>query len=277
MSRRTITSSQNPRIKDAAHLRTARQRKKQHRCVIDGIREVGRALDAKVRLTDAFVCGELRHGSDCQQLLERIEHSGASVWQVTPEVFEKLAFGQRAEGVVAVAETPERSLANLPETGDGLIAVVCGVEKPGNVGAILRSADGAGVSAVIVADGGTDLFNPNCIRASLGTIFTQPIATATTAETLAWLREHGYRIFAARLDATQDYTTVDFRGRTAIVLGGEAEGLPAAWHADDITAVKLPMQGAADSLNVSATAAVLFYEALRQRSSGDNAAKSWSN
>lgn len=265
MNRRTITSSHNVRVKDTVRLRTARQRKKQNHFVIDGVREVSRALDGGVRLVDVFVCEELCHGEECRQLLERLDRSGPVLWDVPSEVFEKLAFGQRAEGVVAVAETPDRSLANLPETGEGLIAVVCGIEKPGNVGAILRSADGAGVSAVIVADGGTDLFNPNCIRASLGTIFTQPIATASTAETLAWLRERGYRIFTARLDATQEYATVDYRGRTAIVLGGEAEGLPAAWHADDITPIKLPMQGAADSLNVSATAAVLFYEALRQR------------
>jgi TrmH family RNA methyltransferase len=276
MNRRIITSSHNIRVKDTVRLRTARQRKKQSHFVIDGVREVARAIEGGVRLIDVFVCEALCHGEECRQLLDMLERSGAALWDVPPEVFEKLAFGQRAEGVVAVAQTPQRPLANLPATGDGLIAVLCGIEKPGNVGAILRSADGGGVSAVIVADGGTDLFNPNCIRASLGTIFTQPIATASTNETLAWLRERGYRIFAARLDATQDYTTVDYRSRAAIVLGGEAAGLPAAWHADDIIPIKLPMQGTADSLNVSATAAVLFYEALRQRAPGNRMA-SWSD
>jgi TrmH family RNA methyltransferase len=149
-----------------------------------------------------------------------------------------------------------------------LVGVLEGAEKPGNVGAVLRSADGAGLSALIVADGGTDLFNPNAIRASLGTIFTVPVATATTAETIDWLTGHGLAVYAARVDGSVPYTVADFRRPAAIVLGSEAEGLTAAWAGDWLTAVRLPMQGAADSLNVSATAAVLFYEALRQRGLG---------
>jgi TrmH family RNA methyltransferase len=265
MNRRSITSTHNVRIKDAARLRSARQRKKQKRCLIDGVREVGRALEGQVRLIDVFVCESLCHGSQYAEVLEHLGDCNATIWDVTPEVFEKLAFGERAEGVVAVAATPERTLEHLHKTPDGIVAVLCGLEKPGNVGAILRSADGAGIAAVIVADGDTDLFNPNCIRASLGTIFTQHVAAATTDETLDWLHRHGYQIFAARLDATRDFTTVDYRGNAAIVLGGEAQGLSHAWNADDVTPIKLPMHGAADSLNVSATAAVLFYEALRQR------------
>ena len=145
------------------------------------------------------------------------------------------------------------------------MAVLEGLEKPGNVGAVLRSADGAGVDAVIVADPRTDLFNPNTIRASLGTVFGAGVCTATAAETLAWLRRLGVPIFAARPEATLDYADVDYRGGAAIVLGSEAEGLSAAWTAADVTAMRLPMRGVADSLNVSATAAVLFYEAQRQR------------
>ncbi len=269
MNRRSITSAHNVRIKDAARLRSARQRKKRQHCLIDGVREISRALDGQIRLVDVFVCESPCHGPEYAALLARLGTYHATIWHVTPDVFEKLAFGERAEGVVAVAETPDRTLGQLPTTPGGVVAVLCGLEKPGNVGAILRSADGAGLAAVIVADGGTDLFNPNCIRASLGTIFTQHVAAATTAETLAWLRRHRYQVFAARLDATRDFTTVDFRGNTAIVLGSEAEGLGEAWNADDITAIKLPMHGAADSLNVSATAAVLFYEALRQRTQAD--------
>jgi TrmH family RNA methyltransferase len=150
--------------------------------------------------------------------------------------------------------------------------VLEGIQKPGNVGAVLRSADAAGVHALIVADGGTDLYNPNAIRASLGTIFTVPVCSATTSDTLAWLRRHGVPMFAAQVDAERLYTEVDFRGPSAIVLGSEASGLSEAWFGTEATAIKLPMLGAADSLNVSAAAAVLFYEALRQRSevSGDH-------
>ena len=139
------------------------------------------------------------------------------------------------------------------------------MEKPGNLGAVLRSADAAGVSAVIVADGRTDLYNPNAIRASLGTIFTLPVCEAASGEVLAWLRQRKYNIFAARVDGSVAYTAVDYRGPTAIVLGSEAAGLSSIWTGDDIQAVRLPMLGVADSLNVSVTAAVLFYEALRQR------------
>jgi TrmH family RNA methyltransferase len=151
-----------------------------------------------------------------------------------------------------------------PQTAP-LIAVLEGVEKPGNVGAVLRSADAAGVSAVILADGRTDLYNPNAIRASSGTIFSMPVCEATSSDVLAWLRERGFRIAAARVDGSVPYTKVDYRGPTAIVLGSEATGLSPIWSGNDIQAVRLPMLGAADSLNVSVTAAVLFYEALRQR------------
>ena len=170
-----------------------------------------------------------------------------------------------AEDTVAVALAPERTLERhaLPE--GALVGVLAGVEKPGNVGAVFRSADAAGLDALIVADAGTDLWNPNCIRASLGTVFAVPAATASSEATLAWLAAQGLQIVAARVDAMVPYTEVDFRRPTAIVLGSEAHGLSAAWNSPAVIGVRLPMRGLADSLNVSATAAVLFYEALRQR------------
>jgi TrmH family RNA methyltransferase len=176
-----------------------------------------------------------------------------------------LAFGERAEGVlgVAVARTP--TLRDLKLPANPLIAVLEGVEKPGNLGAVLRSADGAGVSAVIVADGVSDLYNPNTIRGSLGTVFSLPMAVATSREAIAWLRHQGIRMCAAWVDAPVDYTAVDYRGAVALVLGSEAQGLSDIWSVDDVVRIRLPMLGIADSLNVSATAAVLFYEALRQR------------
>ncbi len=164
---------------------------------------------------------------------------------------------------------PCAALADLKLPDSALVAVLAGVEKPGNVGAVLRSADAAGASAVIAADAGTDLYNPNCIRASLGTVFTLPVCAASEVETLAYLRRERLAIYAARLDDTAiDYRQVQFAPRAAIVLGSEAVGLSDAWRGADIQAVKLPMLGVADSLNVSATAAVLFYEALRQRGWG---------
>ncbi|MDY0170959.1 MAG: RNA methyltransferase, partial [Thermoguttaceae bacterium] len=201
-------------------------------------------------------------------LAERLRETGAELLEVTESVFVKLAFGQRAEGVLAVAEPPATELASLRLPEHPLVAVLEGFEKPGNVGAVLRSADGAGISAVVVADPRTDLFNPNAIRASLGTIFSLPVRKAAGSEALAWLREHRLNVVAARVDGSVPYTEVDFRPPTAIVLGSEAEGLSPLWHGEHITAVRLPMLGEADSLNVSAAAAVLFYEALRQRGGG---------
>jgi TrmH family RNA methyltransferase len=178
---------------------------------------------------------------------------------------QRLCFGERAEGLLAVGVTPPRPLDELKLPERPLVAVLEGIEKPGNVGAILRSADGAGVDAMIVADPATDLFNPHAIRASLGTVFTVPTAAASSAEAAAWLRARRLPIFAARVEAAVPYAQVDFCRGAAIVLGSEAAGLSGVWSGTDVTAVSLPMRGAADSLNVSAAAAVLFYEALRQR------------
>jgi RNA methyltransferase, TrmH family len=276
-----ITSTANPRVKAAAKLRNPRQRAAQGRFMINGVRETGRALDGGMKLQEVYVCPEQCDGAECQQLLRRLEKTGAAWFEVSPAVYSVLAYGSREEGVLAVAETPQRDLNGLRLTGNPLVAVLESVEKPGNLGAVLRSADGAGISAVIAADAGIDLYNPNAIRASLGTIFTLPVVSATSAETLAWLRAQRLKIFAARVDGAVDYTACDFTGPCAIVLGSEADGLSDAWHSDseksdsksgdsktdNITAIRLPMRGTADSLNVSAAAAVLFYEALRQRSS----------
>ena len=260
-----ITSRQNQRVKDAAKLRDRRAREKQGRTLIDGARELGRALDAGVPLLEAFVCEPLCSDDARQNVLQQIADTDAIVSSVTAEVFAKLAFGDRAEGVVGVIGTPAPTLSDLVLPSKPIVAVFEGIEKPGNVGAAIRSADAAGVSALILADGRTDLFNPAAIRASLGTIFAIPVAAATSHEALIWLREQGLPIFAARPDAARTYTEVDWTAGGAAVLGSEAAGLGDVWRGDQVTSICLPMRGVADSLNVSATAAVLFYEALRQR------------
>lgn len=261
-----ITSLHNPRVKRGVRLREGRQRQKEGRFLIDGARELLRAMDAGIELEEVFVCPSLCRSETSRTAWERLEEAQARLTYVTPALLEKLAFGGRNEGLVAVAIPPRRTLDDLVLPTQPLVAVLEGVEKPGNVGAVLRSADAAGVSALIVTDGGTDLYNPNAIRASLGTIFTVPACAASSAQTLSWLARHGLRIYAARVDAQQLYTEADWRGPAAIVLGSEAQGLSSAWSAAEVIPVRLPMRGAADSLNVSAAAAVLFYEALRQRS-----------
>jgi TrmH family RNA methyltransferase len=262
----TITSLHNPRVKEAAKLRERRQRDKQCRFLIDGARELVRAISAGVELVEVFVCESLCQSTDARRALELIGKSGARVWPVAPQVFARLAFGERAEGVLGVAATPQWSLDRLRLPANPLVAVVEDVEKPGNLGAVLRTADAAGVSALIAAGHGTDLFNPNVIRASLGTVFTLPVCAASAEATLDFLRRSNLLICAARLDGSRAYTEAPLDGPAAIVLGSETAGLSDVWRGEDILTVKLPMLGTADSLNVSAAAAVLLYEALRQRS-----------
>jgi TrmH family RNA methyltransferase len=176
-----------------------------------------------------------------------------------------VAFGQRSDGVVAVVAAPTGSLEELVPPEHPLVVVAEGIEKPGNLGAIIRTADGAGADAVIAADPRTDLFNPNAIRASLGTIFGLPVVSAATSATLDWLVDHGIRPVAARPDAALTYTEADLRGPLAIVLGSEAGGLGEGWTDSRVQPVAIPMRGIADSLNVSIAAAILLYEARRQR------------
>lgn len=263
---RTITSFQNPRVKAAVRLRDRRHREEQGRIRIDGARELLRAIHAGVPLVEVFVCEPLCKSDEAQRVVAELPQGGAEVLSIAEPIFEKLAFGDRAEGVLGVAKMPRPTLSDLTLPENPLVAVLEGVEKPGNVGAVLRSGDAAGLSALVVADGRTDLFNPNAIRASLGTIFTLPVCPATAQETLDWLRQQGLAIYAARGDGSVLYTEADYRRPAAIVLGSEAQGLTGVWNAADVIPIRLPMLGAADSLNVAATAAVLFYEALRQRS-----------
>lgn len=260
-----ITSVHNERIQAAARLRDRRGRDAQDRIVIDGGRELRRALAAGVELLELFVDGEACTGTDALAAVEAARAADVEIVGVSPAVLAKIAFGDRNDGVVGIARTPRLPLTAIELPPDPLVAVVEGVEKPGNLGAMLRSADGAGLDAVVLADGGTDLHNPNAIRASLGTIFSLNVAAAPVAEVLDWLRERGFQVVVARVDGSVPYTDVDYRGPSAIVLGSEALGLTDAWRGAGIVAARVPMLGIADSLNVSVTAAVLFYEARRQR------------
>lgn len=263
----TITSLQNQRVKNAVKLRERRGREKSCRTIIDGAREIQRAVHGQVELVELFVCRERCTTVESDDAVRSANQVGAEIIEVASAVFEKLAFGDRAEGVVAVAKIPVRALSDLPAANLPLVAVLEGVEKPGNIGAMIRSADGAGVSSIIVADGGTDLYNPNTIRASLGLIFSMPVVSVSSAEAKSWLDRQGIRMIATQIDGEANYWDVDLTYPTAIVLGSEASGLSDAWQGDHVTSVNLPMLGTGDSLNVSAAAAVLFYEAQRQRSS----------
>ena len=260
-----IASPANPRIKAAAALRDRRARDSSGLTLVDGARELRRALDAGVEVVEVFIAEARLAGADARAALDGLASAGVTVVPVSEAALGRLAFGDRNEGLVAVIRMDRRGLDALAPGPEPLIAVIEDVEKPGNIGAVLRSADGAGADAVIAAAAATDLANPNVIRASAGTVFTVPTAAAEPAAVIDWLREHGVRILAARVDGATPYTAVDMTGPLAVVLGSEADGLSAAWHAPDIEGIRLPMHGVADSLNVSVSAAILLYEARRQR------------
>jgi RNA methyltransferase, TrmH family len=260
-----ITSTSNPRLKAAVSLRGRRERDREGLTLIDGVRENLRALSGGAVLREVFIQPDLLVEPEAMALVERLREEAVPLVELGAEAFEKLAYGDRRDGVVAIAETPLRTLEALALPSEPLIAVIEGVEKPGNLGAILRTADGAGLDAVIVAESATDLFNPNIIRASVGTVFAVPVCVASSADVLAWLDARGIAIVAARVDASVDYTAADYGGAVAIALGSEARGLSDSWGELARVSVHVPMRGVADSLNVSATAAILFYEALRQR------------
>lgn len=269
-----ITSPQNPRVKAAVRLRDAPARRETGTFLFEGDRELTRALDAGLACQQAFYLPTACQTATRRELLARLARAGCELLETTDRVFEKLAFGQRQAGIVVVAAAPQRTLADLALPGSACVAVLEGVEKPGNLGAVLRSADAAGVSAVICVNARTDLFNHHTVRNSLGTIFCVPACAAASDEALDWLVQRQFHIYAARVDAPCDYTQADLTGPAAIVLGSEAQGLSDAWRGAEVTPIGLPMLGAADSLNVSAAAAVLFYEALRQRRAVDRSSPS---
>lgn len=242
--------------------------------IIDGAREILQAASAGVRFLEIFLVTGAQPGPELQHQLRQWEQQGVDVWELPGELFRKVCFGQRDdEQVVAVAELPDISLSQLEQRlrarGDMRsmwIGVLEAVEKPGNIGAVARTADAAGLDALILADPATDVFNPNTIRASLGALFHLPLAAACATEVVAWLTDHQFKIIAARVDGRLDYTQADLTGAVAIVLGSEARGLSAHWEAD-VTPVVIPMHGRVDSLNVSTSAAILFFEGARQRRS----------
>lgn len=269
----TITSAANPRVRDAASLREADARRTTGLTLVDGLREIERAILSPIEIPEAFLDAEARADATRDELVARLQARGAHIVTLARRPFEKIAFGSRNEGLVAVARFKASGLVSFAVATDRPVFVVEGVEKPGNLGAILRTCDAAGIAGVIASGSGTDPANPAAIRASLGTVFSLPLAVATTAEAIAWCGREGRRVVAALPKGMQLWHEARLAGPMAIVLGSEAVGLSADWQrAADLgtialETIRLPMQGIADSLNVSATAAVLAYEALRQASS----------
>jgi TrmH family RNA methyltransferase len=261
----TITSLQNQRIKAVIKLHQRKYRDQQQTFLIEGYRAIRRALTNGYPLIDLYYCPALFFGKDEPALIRQVAATGAAVIEMAEAPFQKLAYRQRPEGLLAVAPQCHRRLADHHPADDGFYLIAESIEKPVNLGAILRSADGAGASGVIVCDPRTDLFNPNVVRASVGAFFTIPLLESSTAAAVSWCRANGVRILASTPQAELIYTSVDMRGAVALVVGTEQYGLSRTWLDQADERLRLPMLGQADSLNVAMAAALLLYEAVRQR------------
>lgn len=288
----TITSAQNRKVKELLTLvEKSKARSAAGLFVVEGQRELGHCLDAGFIPETLFICGEVMavqnnavNGAKTGHLAENIEGKDGldalvakaealnprlGVVQIPAFLYEKVAYRGSTEGIIAEVHSVPRALEDLRLGESPLVIVLESVEKPGNLGAVLRSADAAGADAVIVCDPLTDIWNPNLIRSSVGAVFSVPVAVCTSADAIAFLKKRGIRILTAQLQDSEWYYDTDMTGATALVMGTESTGLTQAWRDSADAHIKIPMLGRLDSLNVSVSAAVLLYEAVRQRKGGN--------
>ena len=258
-----IDSAQNPEIKAVSALKDRRARVRENRFLIEGAREIARAYSGGIKIEKLYFCPQLLN-DEGRGVLEDLSRAALEQIEVSPHAFERLSMRENPDGLVALAFPLEGSLSALELPEQPLLLILEGLEKPGNVGALLRTADGVGVDAVIVV-GQTDLMNPNVVRSSQGSLFTQPVVNCQLPELLEFIRARDIALVAATPYATTDYWDADLRGGVAIALGTEHEGLSKVLLEAAGVRVNIPMRGAADSLNVGIAGALLLYEAVRQR------------
>ncbi|MDO4230175.1 MAG: RNA methyltransferase [Capnocytophaga sp.] len=261
-----ITSTQNPLVKQLILLQEkSRTRKKEGIFIIEGVRELQLAIKGGYELQTILFQQEIFSGKNLKELLTQLPNSPELI-TISKEVYEKLTYRSSTEGVLAIAKSKSHLISDLHfHNNTPLILVAEATEKPGNIGALLRTADAAGIDAILIANPKTDLYNPNIIRSSVGCVFTTSIAMGTTSEIISFLKEKGINIYCAALSASKPYTEVSFRGASAIIVGTEDEGLTPEWLSNSSQNIIIPMQGVIDSMNVSVAAAVLMFEAKRQR------------
>jgi TrmH family RNA methyltransferase len=263
-----ITSLQNPKVKSVVRLRERRQREREGLMLVEGSEELALALASGVQPQTLFFCPAL-FGAPDQELLHSVRGSGAETIEVSPAVFAKMAYRENPDGWLAIVPSIRRRLTDLKSglsrSPNPLFVVAEAIEKPGNLGAILRSADAAGADGLIICDPTTDISNPNVVRASKGTLFSVPIAEAKAAEVWTWLRERGLSLIATTPQASTLYTEADLRGPVAIAVGAEDTGLTQGWLESADFSVRIPMRGKVNSLNVATATTLLLYEAVRQR------------
>lgn len=256
-----ITSVQNPYIKALVQLQEkAKARKQSGTFLIEGKREIELALKGNYEIETILYCNELSFPSFNSSTFQSKEYI-----EISKDVYQKLAYRDTTEGILAVAKTKNLSLSDLKLPENPLILVLESIEKPGNIGAMLRTADAANIDAVILAHPKSDLYNPNIVRSSVGCLFTNQIASGTTEEVIAFLKEKNIHFYSATLQNSNEYHKVDYSTPTALVVGTEATGLTQIWRDESTQNIIIPMQGAIDSMNVSVAAAILLFEAKRQR------------
>lgn len=262
MRAETVTSVQNPKIKRLLALQEkSRLRRETGLFVVEGRRELEHCIEAGFEIDTLFVCPEI-----CQDASELLQNADYLI-EVPAELYAKVAYRSGTEGVIAEVKAREFTLDGLDLPENPLLVVLEGVEKPGNLGAVLRSADAAGADAVLICDPLTDLYNPNLIRASIGAVFTVPVVCCSSSEAIKWLKGRGIRIYTAQLQDSSWYYDTDMKCAAALAIGTEATGLTDEWRAAADAHIKIPMLGRLDSLNASVSAAILLFEAVRQRHS----------
>ncbi|MCP3996319.1 MAG: RNA methyltransferase [bacterium] len=253
----TVTSVDNPRVKAYAKLKTARERRRTGLFLIEGHREVERAADAGIELDVLVVCEDLMGSSS-------LPVTDPDIFAVAEAPMRKIAIRKNPPGVIAVARQFDTDLSGLTLDKDPLLLIAEHVEKPGNLGAMMRTCDAVGVDAIIIADPATDVFNPNVVRASQGALFSVPLAVAATSEAIAWCSQQRISVVGGYPAASNELWETTMRGAAAVLVGAEDTGISPAWN-DVATPVRIPMAGAADSLNASVSAAIMLFEAVRQR------------
>ena len=257
-----IESIHNPRLKEVAALAAKSSlRRESSLCVVEGRREISNAVACGFAIEQLFFCPDIIAQEAVQQLID----TAAQVFSLSAAAYGKIAYREGTEGVVAVLKTAPRTLDSLQVPDDALVIVLESVEKPGNLGAILRSADASGAAAVIVCDPLTDIYNPNVVRASIGAVFTTAVVACPSQEAADWLKRHGFQIVTAQLQDSEVYYDVDFKRATAIIFGTESTGLTDFWRKISDARIRIPMLGQMDSLNVATSVAILSYEAVRQK------------
>lgn len=262
-----ITSLQNPRVKQLVKLRDRRPRDQAQQFLVEGYRQIRRALDKGFAPVELYHCPDWYPGDQGNeaQLLAEAESAGARIVELNKPAFAKVAYRERPDGLLAVLPQWRHQLDDLTLADDPFLLVVEAIEKPGNLGTILRSADAAGVDGLIVCDPVTDLFNPNVVRASTGVLFSVPVVIAGSEAVRGWLKEKGVRAVATTPAAKGLHTEADLTGPLALVMGSEQYGLSDDWLAEADETVRIPMAGQADSLNVAMATIITLFEAVRQR------------